>query len=241
MIRKLWKRFRVSRHRDGMWYLGFSFPWSNNNKKKEVNIKTEPSSKEVKPSLEPSSQFRMWLHAKNVRFQDQIPLAINKIEAGKHRYQEVENATGVPWYIIGVIHYLEGNCNFNTHLHNGDPLRYATQRYPAGRPRGWNQLTESEKTWEASAIDSIIYDRLHKVKKWDISTILDTLERYNGLGYRKYHPDVPTPYLWSGTQYYVSGKYVERKVNGKWKSFFDKNLVSKQIGAVPLLKKLINK
>ena len=37
------------------------------------------------------------------------------------RYDQVANATGVPWYVIGIIHEMEGGLNFTTHLHNGDP------------------------------------------------------------------------------------------------------------------------
>ena len=67
--------------------------------------------------------------------------------------------------------------------------------------------------------------------EWTISKTLDFLEKWNGLGYRKYHPDVNTPYLWSGTNHYEKGKYVS---DGKW----DKNAVSKQPGTVLILKGL---
>jgi len=48
------------------------------------------------------------------------------ITTGKSRYDQVANATGVPWYVIGMIHEMEGGLNFATHLHNGDPLTNRT-------------------------------------------------------------------------------------------------------------------
>ena len=64
--------------------------------------------------------------------------------------------------------------------------------------------------------------------------MLYTIERYNGTGYLRYHKNVPTPYLWSGSQHYVKGKYVS---DGKWSS----SAVSKQVGAAVILKELANR
>ncbi len=52
------------------------------------------------------------------------------------------------------------------------------------------------------------------------------LERYNGLGY--YHKGLPSPYVWSGTDQYVKGKYVADGV-------FDPNAVDSQLGCAGLL------
>jgi lysozyme family protein len=59
---------------------------------------------------------------------------VDAIATAKPRYDQVANATGVPWYVIGVIHEMEGGLNFATHLHNGDPLTNRTNHVPAGRP-----------------------------------------------------------------------------------------------------------
>jgi lysozyme family protein len=59
--------------------------------------------------------------------------------------------------------------------------------------------------------------------------MLYLLEAYNGFGYRP--RGVPTPYLWSFSNLYRSGKYV---ADGK----FDRNAVSKQCGAAVMLRVL---
>src|SRR5262245_54230899 len=58
----------------------------------------------------------------------------DKIIAYKDRYKLLEAQTNVPWYFIGLLHLRESDCDFNTHLHNGDPLTARTVHVPAGRP-----------------------------------------------------------------------------------------------------------
>lgn len=146
------------------------------------------------------------------------------IQANRKRYEDVSALTGVPWEVIGVIHGMEGGCNFNTHLHNGDPLTAKTVHVPRGRPATGNPPYK----WEDSAVDALKLKKLDQVDDWSDVRICYELERYNGFGYRLYHSDVLSPYLWSGTNHYVKGKYV---YDGKW----DKNAVSKQLGAIPVL------
>ena len=59
---------------------------------------------------------------------------VNKITLHKSRYEEVADIIGCPWYAIGIIHGLECNYNFNTHLHNGDSLERRTYHVPKNRP-----------------------------------------------------------------------------------------------------------
>jgi lysozyme family protein len=146
-----------------------------------------------------------------------------KIVASRSRYEEVEAVTGVPWYVIAVIHSLEGSLNFKTHLHNGDPLSAKTFHVPKGRPSGTPPFR-----WEASAVDALKFDNMIGVKKWVLAGILFKLEGFNGFGYRTRHPEVLTPYLWSFSNHYTKGKFT---VDGK----FDPNAVSKQCGAAVLL------
>jgi lysozyme family protein len=149
------------------------------------------------------------------------------IVANKSRYQTVEAATTVPWFIVAVIHSLEGSLNFKTHLHNGDPLTAKTVHVPKGRPGGTPPFT-----WEESAIDALTFDGLAGVKKWNLAVALFRLEGFNGFGYRVKHPEVLTPYLWSFTNHYQKGKFVE---DGK----FDPGAVSKQCGAAAILKVML--
>src|SRR4030095_4461647 len=142
------------------------------------------------------------------------------------RDDQVANAPSVPWYVIGIIHEMEGGLNFSTHLHNGDPLTARTVQVPAGRPpTGGRPLPVEE-----SAIDALTLEAFHSVKLWTIERIAYQLEAYNGWGYRSRNTGVNTPYLWSATSNYRKGKFVRDGV-------FDPNAVSGQIGAMALLRR----
>lgn len=156
----------------------------------------------------------------------QISSVVDKIKAKKSRYEKVSASTSVPWYVIAVIHYRESTMSFTRHLHNGDKLTNRTTHVPAGRPMAGNPPF----TWEESAIDAIKYQKLDKVKDWGVPNMLDLLEKYNGLGYRK--RGVASPYLWSFTANYTKGKYVE---DGK----YDPLVIDAQCGVAPLIKLLI--
>ncbi len=150
----------------------------------------------------------------------------DKITANRQRYEQVEQATKVPWYVVAMIHSLEGSLSFKTHLHNGDPLTAKTVHVPKGRPPGSPPFK-----WEDSAIDALKFDNMTGVTKWTLPVILFKLEGFNGFGYRTRHPEVLTPYLWSFTNHYQKGKFTaDRK--------FDPNAVSKQCGAAAILKAL---
>lgn len=150
-------------------------------------------------------------------------------EIAKHkaRYEGIQAAIGVPWEFVGVIHSLECSLSFSKHLHCGDPLTARTVRVPKGRPLKGNPPF----TWEESALDALEMKGLDKLDDWSIPRQLYELERYNGFGYRNYHPEVLSPYLWSMTNHYTRGKYI---ADGKWSS----TAVSKQVGAAALLKTL---
>ena len=60
------------------------------------------------------------------------------------------------------------------------------------------------------------------------------LEEYNGWGYRKFHPHVKSPYLWSFSNNYTSGKYVK---DGVWSN----TAKSDQCGAAVILRRLAEK
>ncbi len=146
----------------------------------------------------------------------------------RSRYESVSRLTGdVPWWFIGAIHSLESGSNWRTHLHNGDPLTARTVQVPSGRPISGNPPF----TWEASAIDALRMRGLDKVKLWTVPRTLHCAEGYNGWGYRRFHPDVLSPYMFAGSWHYVAGKYV---ADGKWSQV----AVSKQIGAAVLIHRL---
>ena len=161
-------------------------------------------------------------------FKSALDTSARKILAGKQRYTEVSELTGVPWFVIGLIHQMEAGCKWGCHLHNGDPLSARTRNVPSKRPAVGN----APFTWEASACDALMMKNMQSIKEWSIERIAYELERYNGWGYRKYHKSVLSPYLWSGTTHYARGKYV---ADGKWSSV----AISGQTGALPLLKSLM--
>lgn len=149
------------------------------------------------------------------------------IIAARARYEAIESATGVPWFVVGTIHAMEAGLRFDRHLHNGDSLARCTVQVPAGRPPNG----KGPFTFEESACDALLMKRLDAVPAWTVPRIAYELERYNGWGYRLYHPEVASPYLWSGTTHYSRGKYV---ADGKWSA----TAVSGQSGAMALLKRI---
>lgn len=60
---------------------------------------------------------------------------LTMLKTSRPSYDRVALDTGVPWFVIGIIHGLEASFNFLAHLHNGDhPLTGRTRKVPAGRP-----------------------------------------------------------------------------------------------------------
>ena len=158
----------------------------------------------------------------------EVKWVAQKIRANKPRYEAVvlSLANGMPYWFVGIIHFMEGGGKFSTHLHNGDPLTARTKNVPAGRPvKG-----QPPFSWEESAIDALTYMKYDKVTDWGIQNCLDLFERYNGMGYKK--KGLASPYLWSYTQFYTKGKYVK---DGK----YDPNAVSKQPGVAAIMKELL--
>lgn len=167
---------------------------------------------------------RMKINAEHV---DEVVKIVKNIKANFSRYDDIALQTRVSPNIIGIIHSLESNLSFSRHFHNGDLLSSRTVNVPAGRPVAGNPPF----TWEESALDAITYYGLDKWGDWSPEGIAYILEKYNGWGYRLYHPQVKSPYLWSFTSIYTSGKYSSDGT-------FNPNLVSTQCGGMALLKGL---
>lgn len=157
----------------------------------------------------------------------EVESLVSQIRANQPRYEDVGNAVGVPWDFIAVIHCMESSLDFRKHLHNGDPLTARTVQVPSGRPK----VGGPPFTWEESASDALTFKRLGAHIDWSLAGMLYQLERYNGFGYRQFHPQVQSPYLWSYSNQYVSGKYVK---DGLWSD----TAVSKQCGAAVLLRRM---
>ena len=148
--------------------------------------------------------------------------------ARRNRYQAVGDRVGMPWFVVAIIHALEGSLDFTRHLHNGDPLAGRTVCVPKGRPLAGTPPF----AWEDSAADALALAGLDAWDDWSVAGVAYVLERYNGFGYRRRMPPVPSPYLWSFTAAYVSGRYVADHV---WSD----TAVSRQCGGMALLRALL--
>ena len=150
-----------------------------------------------------------------------------RILANRERYAAVAaHFPGMPWWVVGILHSMECGLSFHQHLHNGDPLSARTVQVPAGRPK----VGTPPFTWEESALDALRCDGLDQVTDWTPGHALLAFENYNGTGYR--WRGVPSPYLWSFTDQYRSGKYT---ADGR----YDAQAVSQQCGCAALLKFLL--
>jgi lysozyme family protein len=157
----------------------------------------------------------------------EVDRLLDQLLANSEKYKNVAGQMNMPWQAIAVIHNMESSQNFTRHLHNGDPLTARTVHVPAGRPLDGTPPF----TWEQSVADALSLRRMGQWKDWGIPGILYQLEGYNGWGYRMYHPHVLSPYLWSYSNHYTSGKYV---ADGTWSD----TAVSRQCGACVLLRRM---
>ena len=153
--------------------------------------------------------------------------------AGKNRYQAVANKlmTDLPhiqWWLIGVIHHMEANCNFGRYQQNGAPVGEVSQIFPKGILfSNWEDSALAASRKQLTGLDGTI------------ARTLAILEGFNGYGYRLFHPDVNSPYLWSYTNQYTKGKYIEEKdLAGVYQVLWKPNLVSQQCGIAAILKNL---
>ncbi len=143
----------------------------------------------------------------------------------KSMYQKISAATGVPWFVVAVIHEREagGPPHWDKHLGQGDPLSRKTVHEPAGRGPFFG-----EDAFYRGALDALIDCAPHaaKWKDWTIGGALTILEEYNGIGY--FLRGVPSAYVWSGSDQYVSGKFVADHV-------YSANAIDVQEGCAPLI------
>lgn len=160
-------------------------------------------------------------HAKTVAWHASV------VRNSRERYEALGSNLKVPWYFIGVIHGLEASYNFRAHLHNGDfPLSSRTRQVPSGRPLIWLPPDD----WASSAKDALTLLGFTGKSDWSLERTLYRLEAYNGFGYRK--QSVASPYLWSFSNHYESGKYVS---DGRWSA----TARSQQCGAALMIKALV--
>jgi lysozyme family protein len=122
--------------------------------------------------------------------------------------------------VIAVIHQRECAQSWTGSIAQGDPFDKKSTHVPAGRG--------PFKSWEDAAVDALVNCAPYAArnKDWSIGGILTLLEQYNGLGYAS--RGLPSPYIWSGTDVYLGGKYVADHV-------FDPSAIDKQLGCAGLM------
>ncbi len=148
----------------------------------------------------------------------------------KGRYKKIERMRkgGVPAAVVFCLHGRESSWSWRHHLHDGSSLKRRTRGVPKGRPK----KGKPPFTFYESAEDALyILKSLERVK-WDVlDAALYAIEKYNGLGYRRWHKDVKSPYLWAGSNHYRRGKYV---ADGR----FSARAVDRQLGVCVILKRM---
>ena len=162
---------------------------------------------------------KRWANARLMRSFTSIARQLVSLRA-KAKYQAVSARTGVPWAFIAVTHERECSQDWTGSLAQGDPWNRVSVHVPAGRG--------PFKSWEDAAVDALVNCSPYAArnKDWSIGGTLTMLERYNGLGYAARGRS--SPYIWSGTDQYQSGKYVRDGV-------YDPNVVDSQLGCAGLL------
>jgi len=160
-----------------------------------------------------------WMDAKLTREKDFHAPAMKAV-ANKQTYREIEAHTGVPWAFTALTHYRETSQDFSRSIAQGDPWNKRSIHVPAGRG--------PFSSFVDAAIDAFVSCSPYAArnKDWSIAGMLTLLERYNGLGYA--NRNLPSPYIWAGTDQYHKGKYV---ADGR----FDPNVVDQQLGCAGLL------
>lgn len=166
-----------------------------------------------------------WAAAKVTRASE-YTLPVQRALAARPRYEAIQASTGVSWVFIACTHYRECGQNFSLSLAQGDPWNQPSRHVPAGRG--------PFNSFEEAATDALVNCPPHasRNKDWSLPGMLTILEGYNGLGYARMGR--PSAYIWSGTDQYISGKYIRDGV-------FDPNVVDKQLGCAGFILSLAEK
>lgn len=134
----------------------------------------------------------------------------------------------IPWWVIAVIHDREclkqrdGSLSWSCNIAQGSPFSVRSKIIPRNGPF---------RSFEDAAVDALVVQapRAALNTDWSAGGVMTILERYNGLGYAK--KGRPSPYIWSGTDQYVKGKYVRDGV-------YDPNVVDAQLGVAIVLSEM---
>lgn len=146
------------------------------------------------------------------------------------RYRAVTDPMGAPWYWLAAVHELEHSGRFTTSMIVTDPIDV-----PPGEPIPDSNISDAQ--WDDTARDLLRSRGLSSLRSstswtdWSLAGLAYQWERFSGFGYRSH--DVPTPYLWSFSNQYTTGKFIRAGV-------FSPTTTSQQAGALVLLRRLID-
>lgn len=146
----------------------------------------------------------------------------------KQRYEAVALMTHVPARLIAALHWRESGGDFNTYLHQGDPLGKPAVHEPNNIPV-FNE-------WEPAAVHALLMKEGLRMSlgitaaTTDDNKLCDYAEHYNGLGYRR--RGVASPYVLAGSSGYISGKYVSDHI-------FDPHTRDNQLGVLAMLRAIV--
>jgi len=155
----------------------------------------------------------------------------------KGRYQLISTATGVPWWVIAVIHEREASQNFSKQLGQGDPLNAVSRHVPRGRGPFLNHPNDppGQDAFYRGAVDALqnCPPFAARWKDWTPGGTLVLLVLYNGTGYDDYHHEV-SPYDFGATDQEQRGKYTSDGPQG-----YDPSVWDTQVGCAAMLKAMM--
>ena len=146
-------------------------------------------------------------------------------EKNREMYEKVAAEVDLPAELIAALHYRESSFNFNTYLHQGDPLGRPAVHVPRNIP--------VFDEWGPAAVHALGLKRnvqkdvgLTKESN-DLAAMGTYAEYYNGLGYDQ--RGISSPYVYGGTNQYDTGHYV---ADGR----FDRNAKDRRLGVMPIVR-----
>jgi len=180
-----------------------------------------------------SGYANLWAKAQILpQRQNEAKALAAKLNAHRSQYEAIETVTKIPWWWIACIHERESGTDFSTYLGNGEhvvgPSAMAHGRKTVLVPRGRGPFP----SFVAGAIDALEYEGYVGITDWSLPHALYLAEAYNGWGYIG---RINSPYVWSWTNLYSSGKFQENR-HGSW---FNPNLHDPQPGVAAMLKAMI--
>jgi lysozyme family protein len=168
-----------------------------------------------------ASWAKMTVHSNRVA---EFDVVAKKLVGYKSVLEPIAEHCKVPWWAIAVILEREGGGSLNCYLGNGQPLTHRTTEVP--RNRG------PFKSFAAGCYDALVLCEPYASKwnNWTAGGTLTLFVAYNGYGYAE--RVIPDPYIFAGTDQYVSGKFVRDDV-------FRAHVVDTQLGCAGILKRMM--